>query len=185
MVERFHHRSGFRPAIGSVLFCLLLSLSHANPLTHTEYEVKAAYLYNFGRFVEWPPKSANSQASEFSICVLGRDPFGPALDATVSGEKIDGKSVVAKRISGAEEAAGCRVLYIATAKSGQMKGILAALGNSSVLTVSDMPNFVEDGGMVGFVMADEHVRFEINLTAAHHAGLNLSSELLKVASRVT
>ncbi len=175
----------FRKSIAVVAACLLASLTRANAPAHTEYEVKAAYLYNFGRFIEWPQNSAASQESEFAICVLGHDPFGPALDATISGEKIGGKNVVARRISKAQEAAGCRVIFITPAKGGQMKGILAALGNSGVLTVSDMPMFVDDGGMVQFVMTDERVRFEINLTAARQAGLNLSSELLKVAAKVT
>ena len=84
-------------------------ISASNP---SEYEVKAAYLYNFGRFVEWPPNVPSGQANEFTICVLGRDPFGPALDTTISGEKIDGKNVVARRISKVGEAATCRVLFI-------------------------------------------------------------------------
>lgn len=185
MIRRVGKLSRISLAIAAVAACLLASRTLAIATAHTEYEVKAAYLYNFGRFVEWPQNSAASHENEFTICVLGHDPFGPALDATISGEKIDGKNVVARRISKVEEAAGCRVIFITPTKGGQMKGILAALGNSGVLTVSDMPMFVDDGGMVQFVMTDERVRFEINLTAARQAGLNLSSELLKVAAKVT
>jgi hypothetical protein len=151
---------------------------------HSEYEVKAAYLYNFGRFVEWPENAPSDRAPEFTICVLGHDPFGPALETTISGEKIDGKNVVASRISEVAEATTCRVLFISSSESKQLKDILLNLGKLSVLTVSDMPQFVQQGGMVGFVLAEERVQFEINMAAAQRAGLNLSSELLKVAAKV-
>ena len=150
----------------------------------TEYEVKAAYLYNFGRFVEWPSSAPAVQASEFNICVLGHDPFGSVLDSTIAGEKIDGKNVVARRIAKAGEATGCRVLFISSSENKQLHEILADVGKLGVLTVSDMPQFAQQGGIVQFVLAQERVRFEINLTAAQQAGLSLSSELLKVAAEV-
>jgi hypothetical protein len=148
---------------------------------HSEYEVKAAYLYNFGRFVDWPQDAPPVRASDFAICVLGDDPFGRALDSTISGEKIDGKSVIARRVAKIEEAADCRVLFIGIVESAQVKAILSTLGKSSILTVSDEPQFVREGGMVQFVLVDGRVRFEINLGAARQAGLSLSSDLLKVA----
>lgn len=150
----------------------------------SEYEVKAAYLYNFGRFVEWPQNIPSGQTNEFTICVLGRDPFGLALDATISGEKIDGKNVVARRISKVGEAAACRVLFISSSENKQLREILSTIGKLSVLTVSDMPQFVQQGGMVQFVLVENRVRFEINLEVTRQAGLNLSSELLKVATEV-
>jgi hypothetical protein len=150
----------------------------------TEYEVKAAYLFNFGRFVEWPLNAPSRQAGDFSICVLGHDPFGPALDTTISGQKIDGKTVVARRIPDLGEAATCRELFISASEGKQLKEIFSNLGKLSVLTVSDMPDFMQQGGMVQFVVADERVRFAVNLAATQPAGLNLSSELLKVAAEV-
>lgn len=150
----------------------------------SEYAVKAAYLYNFGKFVEWPPNAPAGHAADFAICVLGHDPFGPVLDTTISGERIDGKSVVARRIAKVSEAAGCRVLFISSSENKQLKEILASVGKQGVLTVSDMPQFVDQGGIVQFILAAERVRFEINLAAAQQAGLNLSSELLKVAAEV-
>jgi len=153
--------------------------SHAS-----EYEVKAAYLYNFGRFVEWPTDVPSSHVDEFPICVLGEDPFGPALDLTISGEKIGGKSVVARRISEIETASTCRVLFVSSSEDKRIKEILAAAGKLSILTVSDLPRFVEKGGMVQFILANRTVRFTINLDAAQQARLNLSSQLLKVAVEV-
>ena len=126
-----------------------------------------------------------SQVDEFPICVLGRDPFGTALDATISGEKINGSHVVARRIPKVEEAGSCRVLFLSSSEDKQLKDILSSVGKLNVLTVSDLPRFIQQGGMVQFVMADRRVRFEINLAAAQQAGLKLSSELLKVAATVT
>lgn len=150
----------------------------------SEFEVKAAYLYNFGRFVEWPTAAPSTKAAEFPICVLGQDPFGAALDSTVSGEKIDGKDVTARRILTPPEAAACRVVFVSSSKGTQVKEILSELDKFSVLTVSDIPDFLENGGMVQFVLADRKVRFKINLAATRQAGLNISSQLLKVAEEV-
>jgi len=147
----------------------------------TAYEVKAAYLYNFGKFVEWPAAANAASQDPFLICVLGKDPFGASLDATIAGEVIDGRSVLAKRISKPQEALNCRVLFISSSEDEQLKEILATLEKASVLTVSDMPQFTRRGGMIQFVEDANRVRFEVNLTVAERAGLILSSQLLKVA----
>jgi hypothetical protein len=148
----------------------------------TDYEVKAAYLYQFGSFVQWPAGAADS--GSFTICVLGMDPFGPSLDAVVAGESIGGKSVVIRRIAQAQEASACRILFISSSLDGQFGEILKVLGNTSVLTVSDMPRFAERGGMLQFVTTANRVRFEVNLTPADESGLSLSSELLRIAVSV-
>lgn len=153
---------------------------HSKP---TEYEVKATYLYNFGRFVEWPAKTGGQEKS-FNICVLGQDPFGPALKATLAGEAIADKSVVAKRIPTPQDAVNCQVLFISSSEDTRLKQILAALSDMSVLTVSDMPEFTRRGGMIQFVVEDSRVRFEVNLATAERSGLTLSSDLLKVAVNV-
>ena len=150
----------------------------------TEYEVKAAYLYNFGRFVEWPAAVTQTQSDSFSICVLGQDPFGPSLNAVLADETIAGKNVVARQISTPTDAVNCRVLFISSSESARLKQIFAALGDASVLTVSDLPQFTQRGGMVQFILEGSRVRFEVNLATARHAGLKLSSELLKVAVNV-
>lgn len=149
----------------------------------SEFEVKAAYLYNFARFVQWPPNSS-LQGNEFPICVLGRDPFGAVLDSTLAGEKIDGRSVVSRRVSTVDEAAGCRELFIGSSEIKRLTDILSTAGKMNMLTVSDLPRFVDEGGMVQFTLTENHVRFAINMAAARQAGLTLSSELLKVATEV-
>jgi hypothetical protein len=150
----------------------------------SEYAVKAAYLYNFGKFIEWPAGIVQAQSDSFDICVLGDDPFGAALNAAVANEKVVGKRVVAKQIPQPQDAVNCRVLFISLSEERRLKQILASLGTSSVLTVSDLPQFAQRGGMVQFVLEDNKVRFEVNSATAERAGLTLSSELLKLAVNV-
>jgi hypothetical protein len=154
---------------------------HSKP---TDYEVKAAYLYNFSRFVEWPANAKQAQDSSFNICVLGQDPFGPALNATLADESIAGKSVVAKQIPTPQDAVNCRVLFISSSEDSRLKQILTTVSDTSVLTVSDLPQFTRRGGMIQFIVEGSRVRFEVNLATAERAGLTLSSELLKVATTV-
>ncbi|HZQ17662.1 MAG TPA: YfiR family protein [Terriglobales bacterium] len=152
----------------------------------SEYQVKATYLYNFSRFVEWPPQAGPAtQSDNFLICVLGDNPFGSTLNDLVANESIEGKSVETKQVLAPADAAKCRVLFISLSEEGRLKTILAGLRNTSVLTVSDLPRFVEKGGMIQFVVEDNHVRFQVNATTAKRAGLLMSSELLKLAVGVS
>lgn len=176
-----HRRAAFLQfvALATLSAFILTSIVHAQS-TPTEYQVKAAYLYNFAKFVEWPP-GAMSSDSPFNICVLGHDPFDPTFGAGIAGESIKGKSVAIKRIRRAQDAAGCQILFISTSEEARVKEILDVLDKMSVLTVSDMPQFTRRGGMIQFVTEENRVRFEVNLTSAERTGLTLSSQLLKVA----
>jgi YfiR/HmsC-like len=174
-----------------ILLCLHVLLAQSPPPKPTEYEVKATYLSNFGKFAEWPavPPGAQDQAGgttdSFNICVLGTDPFGSALTRAVTGESINRVPMAAKRISKVQDAvAGCRILFIGSSEDGKLKAILAALGNASVLTVGESPAFAQRGGMIQFVLDNNHIRFEVNLAAVQRARLTLSSELTKLATVV-
>lgn len=169
--------------LAAIIFVVPFSRAHAQRAKPTEYQVKAVYLYNFSRFVEWPSQQEKTDAV-FSICVLGQDPFGPALNAALGDDTIAGKKVVVKRISEPANAPGCRVLFISSSEEKKLKQILTVLDGSSILTVSDMPEFTDRGGMMQFIWEGDRVRFEVNLSPAEHAGLTLSSELLKVAVNV-
>ncbi len=171
-------------AVILVLALLHTAVLQAQQPKVSEYRVKAVYLYNFGRFVQWPPNATAAKGDSFSICVLGQDPFGPSLDSTLAGETLDGKPLAAKRISTTRDAGECRILFISSTEENHLKEILVALDESSILTVSDMPAFSRRGGMIQFVLEGDKVRFEINLTKAETAKLTLSSELLKVATTV-
>ena len=167
-----------------ILFFLTPSSLPAQQPKASEFEVKAAYLYNFGRFVQWSAAAAASKGNSFAICVFGQDPFGALLDTTLSGESIEGKAVIAKRVSKAQDALDCRVLYISTSEGSRLKEILVVVDKAGVLTVSDIPQFSQRGGMIQFVVVANKIRFEVNLTSAQEAGLTLSSDLLKVAVAV-
>ena len=117
----------------------------------------------------------------FHVCILGDDPFGHSLETTVSDEMVDGKKVVVQRIPRVQDAGSCRILFISRSEKPRVKTIVSALEAGSALTVSDIPGFTNDGGMIEFVTEENRVRFIVNLDAAQHAGLGLSSELLKVA----
>jgi len=173
------------PLAAVTLVCALIVVPflRAQSPKPTDYDVKAVYLYNFGRFVEWPASVA-TKSDSFYVCVLGQDPFGPALDSTLAGETIGGKSVAAKRISSPQEAFGCQILFMSAVENSRLTAIIEALDKGGVLTVSDMPQFSQRGGMIQFVLEGKKVRFEVNLTAVQRAGLTLSSELLKVATTV-
>jgi hypothetical protein len=166
-----------------VALLLTVEFSPAQKLHPTESQVKAAYLYNFGKFVAWQADRA-AIADSFEICVLGKDPFGAVLDATVSGESIGGRKITIERPSGTEQAAGCSVLFVSLSEESQLTPILAAAQKMSLLTVSDMPHFAERGGIIGLVAQQGKIRFEVNRSAAERSHLMLSSELLKVATKV-
>jgi uncharacterized protein DUF4154 len=163
--------------------CALCVPSVAGQSKPSEYEVEATYLYHFSRFVEWPTTPVQ-RAGAFPICVIGENPFGHALADTVANENIDGESVVARQVVNPDDAAGCRVLFISSSEEPRLKQILSGLSKNSVLTVSDLPRFTDRGGMIQFVLEDNHVRFQVNVATAKRAGLVMSSELLKLATGV-
>ena len=169
-----------------LLFSLASSVIAAGGVVEkpSEYEVKAVYLFNFAKFVQWPAGEPSGETDAFTTCVLGKDPFGQTLDFTLAGETLHGKKTATKRIESARDARGCRIVFVSASEEQRLGSILAALQGMSVLTVSDMEDFSERGGMIQLVMENDRVRFEVNLTAATSAKLVMSSELLKVARGV-
>jgi hypothetical protein len=166
------------------LFLLYSAYLPAQQTKAPESAVKATYLYNFSRFVQWPADAAAAKSGSFSICVLGEDPFGTVLDTILSGEAVGGKPVMTKRVMKAQDALNCHVLYISASEDSRLKEILAEVDKAGVLTVSDIPQFSQRGGMIQFIVVGNKLRFEVNLTNAQSAGLTLSSDLLKVAVAV-
>jgi len=149
-----------------------------------EYQVKAAYLYGFGRFVEWPPAAAVAGDGAFVLCVLGDDPFGRLLDQAAEGAVLKNQPVSVRRIERAEDAVACDTLFVSASEQPRLPRILSVVGRQPVLTVGDSPEFAQRGGMIGFSMEGSRVRFTVNLAAAQDAGLMLQSELLRVAASV-
>lgn len=149
----------------------------------SDYDVKAAYLLNFGKFIRISPPAA--ARGTFDVCVVGTDPIGRELDSLAAGEKIDGRPVRIQRMREAAEARSCDIAYLSSTDTGRLDSELDALRNSDVLTVGDNPEFLEHGGMIQFVVIEQRVRFSVNLNAVHRTHLVLSSELLRVAYSIT
>lgn len=167
-----------------LLSCLSALCQSQDKAAFTPYDVEAAYLYNFGKFIQWPSTTdANSQP--FSICILGQDNLGNKLDDIVAGETIQGRRIVASHVSSVEAADQCQIVFIGRSEDARLGKDLEVLGKKPVLTVSSVPGFLERGGIIQFVIQNNKVRFTVNLPAARQAGLALSSELLKVAVSVT
>ncbi len=149
--------------------------------TATEYQVKAAFLYNFAKFVEWPPASFPSASAPLQICVLGRDPFGQELRDITQDKAVNGRRLEVQHVADTQQARSCHILFIALSEKTQLKPILDSLRGTSVLTVGDTKGFTERGGMINFVLDNDRVTFEVNQRAAEEAGLKISSKLLSVA----
>lgn len=168
-------------ALGAlVLAALLATEARAQPATR-EYDLKAVFLYNFATFVEWPRSAFAREDSPFVIGVLGQDPFGSALDEVVAGERVKGRPLVVRRCRTIEEASACHILFISASERDRLAAILQAVQGRPVLTVADMPRFVEAGGVIGF-STSVRVQLHVNATAARQSQLTISSKLLRVAA---
>jgi hypothetical protein len=152
----------------------------AEPLSAPEYQVKAAFIYHFAKFIEWPTE-AMEKDGPFMVGVVGQDPFGNYLDEVVSGKRIRDRKIVVKRFSKIEEAVHSHILFISGSEGENLDRNLKQLGRSPILTVSDIDRFAGKGGMVQLEMDGNRVHFAVNLAAFDRAGLKPSSQLLKLA----
>ena len=147
----------------------------------SEYELKAAFLFNFAKFIDWPP-NALENATGVSVCVLGDDPFGDLLDRTLAGKSVHERPLVVRRHDTLGDTGGCHILFVSAAEERRLARV--APPEAPVLTVGETDGFVQRGGIIAFAMDDKRLRFEINADAADRAGLRISSQLLKLATRV-
>ena len=155
------------------------------PRTAGEYELKAAFLFNFANFVNWPADAFARPDAPFVIGVVGADPFGPTLEQVLNGQRWNGRPIVIERFSRPQEIRAVHVLFISESEKQRWPEVQAATGPASVLTVSDMRDFCALGGMIEFVPEHNKLGFNMNIGAASKARLTVSSKLLKLASVVT
>jgi hypothetical protein len=144
--------------------------------------VKAAFLYNFAKFVEWPAQAFPSPDAPLSICVLGPDPFGGALDAAVANERIQGRLLVVRRLDVWDASARCHILFVSStlqAQFGELAG--AETFSRALLTVGDGEAFLRAGGHISFFVEDNRVRFAVNADSIARSDLRISSKLMRVA----
>lgn len=149
-----------------------------------EYKLKAAMLYHLTEFVEWPDSFQLDRHSPIRLCILGRDPFADSLPPTISTETNNGRIVIVRHLQSDTEIPGCHILYISSSERKSAARIFSTLNGASVLTVGEMAQFAVHGGIIQFSLEDQHVRFDINLTAATRAKLKISSKLLALAQIV-
>jgi hypothetical protein len=150
-----------------------------------EYAIKAAYLYQFARYVEWPPNAFANETAPLIIGVLGTDPFGGVLDEIARSKRIEGHTIVIRRFASMADYTPCHILFIASSVSPEEKAaaIQKARG-SAVLLVGEEPGFADEGGMINFFMDENKIRFEINTENAKQDRLKISSKLLSLAKIV-
>ena len=149
-----------------------------------EYDLKAAFLFNFAQFVEWPPEAFPDEHVPFVIGVLGQDPFGRSLDEIVANETVRDRQIVVRRCRSLQEAATCHILFISRSETPRLNDILEFLDGKSVLTVGEAEGFSARGGMINLVVVQNKLQVKINLLAAKTAKLTISSTLLRQAEIV-
>lgn len=150
----------------------------------TEYQLKAAFLVNFAKFIDWPPGSFANPQAPFAVCILGADPFGATIDDTLRGQSIGGRAVIVQRVRDASQLRHCQIAFISASEKDHLREILQNVRGANVLLVGETDGFASQGGAIQFQMQDEHIRFSINPDAAERAGLRVSSKLLSLATIV-
>ena len=146
-----------------------------------EYEIKAAVLYNFARFTEWPATAVPDSPDVFVIGVLGTDPFGDILDEVAATRTVGDKRIVVRRFATLDEYTPCHILFVAASERARMAAVIEKLRDAPVLLVADTAGFAQAGGTVDLVVEENKVRFEVNPVAAERAGVKISSKLLRLA----
>jgi hypothetical protein len=149
-----------------------------------EVQIKAAFLYKFGDFVQWPPAAFARPDAPFAIGVLGADDLAAALEQLVAGRTVQGHPIAVRRLKRGEALAGLHVLFIGQGESARLAETLAAAKGQAVLTVTESENALASGSMINFVAEDQRVRFDVALPSAERGQLKISSRLLAVARRV-
>jgi hypothetical protein len=162
----------------------MLLLSAQKPPAR-EYQLKAAFIFNFTQFTEWPPSTYSSSKAPFVIGILGEDPFGSYLDELVKEETVNGHPLLVQRFTNAEEIKNCHILFIKVPKPVKYKTILTSLKGKNILTIGEDPNFINEGGMIRFMMVNNKIQFQINPDAAKEENIIISSKLLRLAEIVT
>jgi hypothetical protein len=172
----------------SAAFLLLALLSaacapvdRAQAAAPGEYQLKAAFLFNFAKFIDWPATSFATPQSPFTICILGTDPFRRAMDDALRGKTVGDRAVAVERSRDLADARHCQIVFVSSSEKRRVREILGSLRSTNALVVGETEGFAEAGASVQFTIEDDRVRFLINTDAAARAGLKVSSKLLSLA----
>lgn len=184
-MTRFFEKKTIKQKILAALLFIFLSSTNAfgEPKGYSEYKIKAGYIYNFARFIKWPEESFKTHPSSFLLCLVEGDPFGNQFKR-VEGKSITGKKLTVKRLKINDNLKQCQILFIPAAEITHMSSIIKSLENSHVLTVGDVRDFYQVGGMVGLIKKGDQVKLEINLGATKKKDLHINAKLLEIAKIV-
>lgn len=149
-----------------------------------EYQMKAAFLYNFAKFVEWPATSFKSTRDPIEICILGQNPFGNALEQTVSGKTVDDRPFLIRTVNEVKPDSGCHMLFVSAVERRRFRAGVGALKGAAILTVGEAEEFTSDGGVIRFKLEGMKLHLEINVVAADFENIRISSKLLSLAEVV-
>lgn len=167
-------------------FCILvIAIAPMTTQAQTrEYQIKAAFLFNFAQFVDWPTTAFADSTSPFYIGVLGDDPFGAALDETIQGAAINNHKIILVRSQQIGDLKNCQMIFVSKSEKRHISDILSSLDSRPILTVSEVDGFAQDGGGINFYLEGTKVRFEINSGVTQNDGLKVSSQLLSLGKIV-
>src|SRR6202171_4321872 len=172
-----------------LLFAIALS-GHAEGVDSSdssEYLIKAGFIYNFAKLVDWPTTSFAQPDSPIVIGILGNDPFGATLDRIVADKKVDGRGFAVKRVKWSKdfkELKDCNILFVSLSEKEHIDSVVEAMKGLAILTIGDTPGFAKRGGIINLTLEDNKTLFEWNVEAAKHADLTISSRLLTLATIV-
>lgn len=177
----------FRVAAALVL-CLSLVAS-ASPIraqgpdssASSEYLIKAGFIYNFAKLMEWPAPTFPQPTSPIVIGVLGTDPFQGMLDAVLHGKQVNGREFVVKHMKWGDDPKSCNILFVSSSERTHLDDLFRQIRGLPILTIGDTPGFAQRGGIINFVLEDNKVRFDIDVNAARQANISISSRLLALA----
>jgi hypothetical protein len=156
----------------------------ATQIQPSEYQVKAAFVFHFAQLVDWPADALGSEDRPLILCTTGENALSGVLDTTVRGKQTGTHPLGVRHLQEKDDPGGCHLLFIVGKDKRRAAAILARLNNAPILTVGESDDFVERGGMIGFCLQENKIRFDINLNAAQRANLKISSRLLLLAKTV-
>jgi hypothetical protein len=172
-----------RAPVPVIFLAILIAQASLAQTPQVEYQIKATFLFNFAKYVEWPNQAFPHPDSPFMICLAG-DPFEGAVEQTVAGERLDGRPFIVKHIVLGDNVRECHMLYIAASEARRSGEMIGAVRNLPILTVGEPEDFINTGGMIRFTENAHRIRFQINPDAAERASLKVSSRLLRLADIV-
>lgn len=158
--------------------------SAAEAETSKEYQIKAAFVYNFTKFVDWPASSFLEKSTPIVIGVLGTNPFGAELNKAVEGRRVNGREILIRAVSTAAELSSVNAVFISASEAGRLKELLSSLKTKPILTIGEKESFTREGGTIAFVLDGDKIRFAINMESAEAAGIRVSAQLQKLAASV-